>query len=76
MNEETLNRKKLHKSVLPPKVERIMKKGMVNGAIGAKILGSGSGGSVLFYGNKDRLKKKFKKSVMDFKFDFKGLSWV
>lgn len=75
MNEETENRKKLHRGVLPPKVEEIIKKGFKNGASGAKICGSGSGGSILFFGNKKTLKKEFGEKVIDFKFDFEGLKF-
>jgi len=49
---------------------------MENGAIAAKICGSGNGGSVLFFGDKAKLKKKFGRRVIDFKFDFEGLRWV
>lgn len=76
MNEETDNRIKLHKNVLPLRASKFIKMGMENGAISAKICGSGSGGSILFYGDKNRLKKKFGKSVIDFRFDFEGLKWV
>ena len=73
MNEETRNRKKLDKSVLPPGADKIIKEGFNHGASGAKICGSGNGGSILFFGNKKKLSRKFKKSVIDFKFDFEGL---
>ncbi len=73
MNEETRNRKKLAKGILPPGADKLIKMGMNNGAISAKICGSGNGGSILFFGNKKKLKKKFRKSVIDFKFDFQGL---
>ncbi len=73
MNEETRNRRLLAKNILPPGAEKLMEIGFNNGASGAKICGSGNGGSILFFGNKKKLKKKFKKSVIDFKFDFEGL---
>ncbi len=75
MNEETRNRKKLDKSVIPPLADKIIKQGLNNGASGAKICGSGNGGSILFFGNKKHLRKKFKKQVIDFKFDFEGLKY-
>ena len=53
-----------------------MKAGIKNGAVGAKVCGSGGGGSILFLGNKKKLVKKFKGKVIDFKFDFKGLRWL
>ncbi|HLC78017.1 MAG TPA: hypothetical protein VJH92_02740 [Candidatus Nanoarchaeia archaeon] len=76
MNEETANRKKLHKSILPTSIDKLIKGGFRNGALGAKICGSGNGGSVLFYGNKKKLKSHFKSSVIDFRFDFEGLKWI
>jgi len=57
------------------KIEKIIGVGLKNGAIGAKICGAGGGGSVLFFGNKKKLVKKFRGKVIDFKFDFKGLKW-
>ncbi|MBA7628994.1 D-glycero-alpha-D-manno-heptose 7-phosphate kinase [subsurface metagenome] len=76
MNQETQERKLLHKSIIPLKIENIIKIGMKNGAIGAKVCGSGGGGSILFFGNKKKLKKKFKSKIIDFKFDFSGLTWL
>lgn len=76
MNNETKERKLLHKSIIPPKIEKMMQTGMKNGAIGAKICGSGGGGSILFLGDKKKLIKKFKGKVINFKFDFKGLKWI
>lgn len=73
MNEETKERIKLHKSIAPPKIRKIISIGMKNGALSAKICGSGGGGSILFFGNKKKLKEKFGKKVIDFKFDFNGL---
>jgi galactokinase/mevalonate kinase-like predicted kinase len=46
---------------------------MKNGAIAAKVCGSGGGGSILFFGDKEKLKKKFGGKIIDFKFDFQGL---
>lgn len=76
MNEETKNRKQLHQNMLPLKIKSIINKGFANGASAAKICGSGSGGSILFFGDKNRLKRNFGKSVIDFRFDFEGLKWV
>ncbi len=75
MNEETENRIQLDKAVLPPGAQKIIAEGFKNGAISAKICGSGNGGSILFFGNKKELKKKFGSSVIDFRFDFEGLKW-
>jgi D-glycero-alpha-D-manno-heptose-7-phosphate kinase len=73
MNEETKERKKLHKSIIPKNIQKIITLGMQNGAVAAKICGSGGGGSILFLGNKEKLKEKFKEKIIDFKFDFNGL---
>jgi len=73
MNEETKERKKLHKSIVPENIQKIINLGMQNGAIAAKVCGSGGGGSILFLGNKQKLKEKFKEKIIDFKFDFEGL---
>jgi len=73
MNEETKERKKLHKSIIPKHLQNIIDKGKRNGAIAAKVCGSGGGGSILFFGDKKKLKKKFGKMIIDFKFDFNGL---
>jgi D-glycero-alpha-D-manno-heptose-7-phosphate kinase len=73
LNEETNERKKLHKSTIPPEVEKYIEAGMKNGAIAAKVCGSGGGGSILFFGDKGKLRKKFGKKVIEFKFDFYGL---
>lgn len=73
MNEETIERRQLAKNIVTKDAEIIIQKGMKNGAIAAKICGSGNGGSVLFFGNKNKLKKAFKEKIIDFKFDFEGL---
>lgn len=76
MNEETENRKRLAKGVLPLRVKKIIDIGLRSGGRAAKICGSGSGGSILFYGNVDKLKRKFGKNIIDFKIDFDGLKWL
>jgi len=73
MNEETKERKKLHKSIIPENIQKIINLGMQNGAVAAKVCGSGGGGSILFLGNKEKLKQKFKDKIIEFKFDFSGL---
>jgi D-glycero-alpha-D-manno-heptose-7-phosphate kinase len=73
MNEETKERKNLHKSIIPENIQKIINLGLQNGAIAAKVCGSGGGGSILFLGNKQKLKEKFKEKIIDFKFDFEGL---
>ena len=76
MNQETKERKLLHKSIIPQNIEKIIEVGMKNGAIGAKVCGSGGGGSILFLGDKKKLVKKFGSQIINFKFDFKGLRWL
>jgi len=73
LNEETENRKQIDKAVLPPGAEEIIKEGLNHGATAAKICGSGSGGSILFFGDKSKLKRHFGRKVIDFRFDFEGL---
>ena len=76
MNKETKERNLLHRIIVPTQIENIIKQGKENGAIAAKVCGSGGGGSILFFGDKNKLKKKFGKRVIDFKFDFEGLRWM
>ncbi len=76
MNEETKERAKLHKYMVPSFVRKTIKAAMKNGAKSAKICGSGNGGSILFYGDKIKLKQKFRQKVMDFRFDFEGLKVI
>jgi D-glycero-alpha-D-manno-heptose-7-phosphate kinase len=75
MNEETKERKKLSKTVVLSQLQKIINKGLKNGGKGAKVCGSGGGGSVLFLGDKKKLKRAFGDKIIDFKFDFKGLRW-
>jgi len=77
MNEETKERKKLSKYTVSPVLQKIIDKGMKNGAIGAKVCGSGGNGSVLMFSETPRkLKKVFGRKVIDFKFEFGGLKWL
>lgn len=77
MNEETAERKKLHRGIVGPRLQSFIDRGMRNGAIAAKVCGSGGGGSVLFFtDNKAKLIKAFGKNVINFKFDFGGLRWI
>jgi D-glycero-alpha-D-manno-heptose-7-phosphate kinase len=73
MNDETKERAKLHKYMVPSFVRKTIKLANKNGAKAAKICGSGNGGSILFFGDKHKLKQTFQKKVLDFKFDFHGL---
>jgi len=77
MNKETQERKKLSKITVSPKLQNIIDLGVKNGAIAAKVCGSGGGGSILFFTeDKKKLVNKFKGRVIDFKFDFEGLKWM
>jgi len=76
MNQETEERKKLHRNILSVNANNIIRQGFRSGAIGAKICGSGDGGSILFFGDKTKLRRKFKEKIIDFKFDFEGLKWM
>lgn len=77
MNKETEERSKLSKITLSSQLRKIIDSGMKHGAIGAKICGSGGGGSILMYAEDPvKLKKYFGKKVIDFKFDFEGLKWM
>ena len=75
LNEETEQRSKLHEMIVPESTKRIIQQGNKNGATAAKVLGSGGGGSILFFGDKARLKRYFGDKAITFKFDFSGLIW-
>jgi len=76
MNNETEERRRLSKVIVSSQLQRIIESGLKCGGVGAKVCGSGGGGSILFLGNKGKLKKRFKEKVIDFKFDFEGLRWL
>jgi len=77
MNEETAERKRLHRGIVGPRLQNFINKGFKNGAIAAKVCGSGGGGSVLFFTDKRaKLVKAFGNEVINFKFDFGGLRWI
>ncbi|MBU3912643.1 MAG: hypothetical protein KKB21_02690 [Nanoarchaeota archaeon] len=76
LNEETNQREKLHPMIVPKSTKTIIQQGLKNGAVAAKVLGSGGGGSILFFGDKARLKRYFGEKAITFKFDFSGLTWL
>jgi len=77
MNEETKEREKLHKGIIGPRLKSLIDKGMKNGAISAKVCGSGGGGSILFFTDeRAKLIRAFGKNIINFKFDFGGLKWI
>ena len=76
MNSELNERRKLHPKLVGETIDKYVRFGLRNGAIGAKVCGAGGGGSILFLtANKKRLMGKLK-GCIDFKFDFEGLRWV
>jgi len=76
MNQETFERSKLHKKILSKETKKIIRKGINSGALAAKICGSGNGGTILFFGDKKKLKKKFRKKAITFRFDWKGVRFL
>jgi len=77
MNQETVERAKLSKITLSPQLKSIIDSGMKNGATGAKICGSGGGGSILMFAeDRKKLVNHFGRKVIPFKFDFEGLKWL
>jgi len=80
LNQETENRRKLHKLIIPKHVDKLIKTSLKNGATAVKICGSGNGGSLLLYcrdlDSRKKLIKKFNKKIIEFKFDFKGLVYL
>ena len=77
MNKETEERSKLSKITVSSQLQDLINKGMKNGAIAAKVCGSGGGGSVLMFAeNRNKLERAFGKRVIPFKFDFEGLKWM
>jgi len=75
MNEETIERAKFATGIVGSRLRKVIDIGMKNGAVGAKVCGSGGGGSVLFFGDGKKLRKVFGKRVIEFGFDWKGLVW-
>ncbi len=76
LNEETEEREKLNPDIVPSKIKEMITLAKKNGAIAAKICGSGGGGCILFFGDKQKIRKIFKEKCIDFKFDFEGLHWI
>ncbi len=76
LNQETEERAKLNPQIVPPRIRNMITLAKKNGAKAAKICGSGGGGSILFFGDKNKIRKLFKDKCIDFKFDFEGLHWI
>jgi D-glycero-alpha-D-manno-heptose-7-phosphate kinase len=79
LNEENESREKLNKDIVNAKCRKYISLGLRSGAVAAKILGAGAGGTILFYsreGERDRIRRVLEKNggrVLDFRFDFEGL---
>ncbi len=69
-------KKTLSSNITNEKIERIISVGEKNGAIGAKLLGAGSGGFIVFYARKknhQKILKSLKKHLyVPFRFDHTG----
>lgn len=74
LNHEWLLRKRLHPGITTKKIENIISFAKNNDALAAKVCGAGGGGCILFYSDhKERVMKKLKHNIINFKFDNKGL---
>jgi D-glycero-alpha-D-manno-heptose-7-phosphate kinase len=79
LNQENSSREKLNKYIVTPVCKKYISIGLKNGASAAKILGSGAGGTLLFYAKENQRKKliesleKNKAITFDFRVDFKGV---
>jgi D-glycero-alpha-D-manno-heptose-7-phosphate kinase len=79
LNEELHNRERLNKRIVNALCKKFIKIGMASGARGAKILGAGGGGTILFYVPDESIKKvtksleKNRGKIFDFRLDFAGL---
>ena len=76
MNEETVARAGFADGIVGSALRKVIDLGFKNGAKGAKVCGSGGGGSVLFFGDGVRLRKVFGKKVISFGVDLGGLRWL
>jgi D-glycero-alpha-D-manno-heptose-7-phosphate kinase len=82
LNEERLNRQQLDRDISKG-LTKFINVGMMNGAIAAKILGAGCGGTLLFYSAEkqmNNLKNHLKRiggKIYSFEFDFDGVrAWT
>jgi D-glycero-alpha-D-manno-heptose-7-phosphate kinase len=77
LTEEWLRRRRLHKTKTRPELDNFIDHGL-RYALGAKVLGSAGGGCVLFYTlNRSILVEHLQAQggqIIDFNFDFKGLT--
>lgn len=79
LKQENKNREILNNKIVTPLCKKFLEIGNNNGAIAGKILGSGGGGTLLFYAKENKreeLKRALEKNkgkILDFRFDFNGL---
>ncbi len=76
LNEHWFYKKKLADEVSNSKINRLISSGLDNGAEGAKLLGAGNGGFIMFLVNetkREKLKRNFSKNlIVPVDFDLKG----
>lgn len=78
LNEERVNRENLDKGIAKG-LTKFINVGLKNGALAAKILGAGGGGTILFYAAENRFKElvralqNMNAIIYNFKFDFCGV---
>ena len=76
LGETWKKKKQISKNISNPKIDKIYKLGIKNGALGGKLLGAGGAGFLLFYVPEKKNKlfiKKFKNyTIVKFKFNKKG----
>ena len=76
LNEHWFYKKKLTDEVSNSKINRLISSGLDNGAEGAKLLGAGNGGFIMFLVNenkREKLKRNFSKNlIVPVDFDLKG----
>lgn len=79
MNEETKYRANLHPDIVNEQIRQLIGTGINAGAIGAKVLGAGAGGCVVFYAAEEKrqdVQNSLSKScerIIDFRFNYEGL---
>jgi D-glycero-alpha-D-manno-heptose-7-phosphate kinase len=76
MNEHWQRKKKRSVGMSNPRIDELYDLGMVNGAVGGKLVGAGAGGFLMFYAEEpQRLRNKFRSLGIEevrFRFDHNG----
>lgn len=76
LHEHWMHKKRRSAGMSNPQIDEWYELGMVNGAIGGKLIGAGGGGFLMFYANnRNALRKTMTNAGLDevrFKFDFEG----